>query len=760
MGIHSQKEIVELVKSMTLEEKCGLLSGADFWHTKSVERLGIKPVMVSDGPHGLRKQNLEKKDSRPNESIRAVCFPAACATASSFDRNVLRKLGDTLAKECQQQGVSTILGPAVNIKRSPLCGRNFEYVSEDPYLAGELSASYINSVQSHHVGTSIKHFALNNQEYRRLTISSNCDERTMREIYLAAFEKAVRLSQPATIMHSYNRINHEYSGESKWLLTDVLRGEWGFKGVVMSDWGAANDRVAGLKAGEDLEMPSSGGANDRKVLEAVKADPSLQKVLDETCERLLRWIFDFQDNREEGEFDFSKHHDIARELEEESIVLLKNNSILPLKSGKKIAVIGEFASKPRIQGGGSSHINTGTVVNFLTAFENEGVSFEYAQGYSIDRTEEEDESLVKEAVSLAEKCGTAVFFAGLPDSYECEGYDRTHLELPRVQNSLIDKVLNVCPNVIIVLQNGSPVTMPWAGRAGAIVEAYLGGEAVGEAVVNVLTGKVNPSGKLAETFPLRLEDTPAYLSFASDKYDADYGEGVFVGYRYYDSRNMEVAYPFGYGLSYTSFEYESVALDRKSISDGDTVTVTVTIKNTGAVAGKEAVQLYIQDKTGSTMRPVKELKGFEKVLVQPGKSEKVSFTLDKRSFAWYNTNIHDWYAASGEYDILIGSSSRDIRLKETVTFNTSVRLLREIKPNTTIGDLMADDRTSGIIKAFLDKLNAEKKDVDASEKEAITDKMNEMMLDSTPLRSVQIMGVSIESSEYDSLVERLKEAVR
>ena len=760
MAAHSENEIKELIKKMTLEEKCRLLSGADFWHTKTVERLGIPHIMVSDGPHGLRKQNLEKEGSSANESIKAICFPAACATASSFDRAVLQKLGDTLAKECQQQDVSTILGPAVNIKRSPLCGRNFEYISEDPYLTGELAANYINSVQAHHVGTSIKHFALNNQEFRRLTASSNCDERTMREIYLTAFEKAVKQSQPATIMHSYNLINHAYTGENKWLLTDVLRKEWGFKGVVMSDWGAVNDRVKGLVAGEDLEMPSSNGINDKKVLEAVKKNPELEKSLDTTCERLLKWIFAFHDNRKEGEFDFAKHHDIARELEEECIVLLKNNNILPLKKDLKLAVIGEFANKPRIQGGGSSHINTSTVVSPLEAFKKSGIAVEYAQGYSIDKTEEEDAKLTKEAVELAKNSSTVIFFAGLPDSYESEGYDREHLNLPPVQNKLIEQIAEVNGSVIVVLQNGSPVLMPWDKKVKAIVEAYLGGEAVGEAVVNVLTGKVNPSGKLAETFPLRLEDTPAYLSFSKDKNNVDYGEGIFVGYRYYDSRKMEVAYPFGYGLSYTTFEYTDISVSKDSITDDDTITVKVSVKNTGSVAGKEVVQLYIQDKTNATIRPEKELKGFEKILINPGETKTVTFTLDKRSFAWYNTNIHEWYAASGEYNILVGASSRDIRLTKKIIFNTKVHVLREITENTTVGDLMADERTKDLIKNFTDRNKAMNKEVDSSEKEAITDKMNEEMLGGTPLRTLHLMAYNLTEADYEELLKNLNKAIQ
>lgn len=757
---HTDGQIEDLVKQMTLEEKCGLLSGLDFWHTKTVDRLGVPNIMVSDGPHGLRKQDLAGDHLGMNDSIKAVCFPAACATASSFDRDVLKKLGETLGDECQAEDVSTILGPAINIKRSPLCGRNFEYVSEDPYLAGELSASYVNAVQSKGVGTSLKHFALNNQEYRRLTNSSNCDERTMREIYLPAFETVVKKAQPATIMHSYNLINGEYVGECKWLLDQVLRQEWGFKGLVMSDWGAVSDRVRALEAGCDLEMPASRGVNDKKVLEAVKKNPELEKTLDKTCRRILRWVFDFEDRRQKGCFDFEKHHQVAREIEEESIVLLKNKGILPLSKDKSLTVIGEYAEKPRFQGGGSSHINTKNVTSALTAFREKGIAFEYAKGFfgeNRGKTQEEIKALMDEALALAKKAETVVVFAGLPDSFESEGYDRKHLDLPAEQNELIEKLCELGKKVIVVLHNGSPVVLPWIEKVDAVLEAYLGGEAVGEAVVNVLTGSVNPSGKLAETFPLRIEDTPSFTCFANDKTNTNYGEGIFVGYRYYDTRKMNVLFPFGYGLSYTSFEYESLSVSKKSFTDDETVEVSVKVKNTGKVDGKEIVQLYVTDKTSSASRPVKELKGFEKVFIPAGQTAEVKFTLDKRSLAWYNTELHDWYAASGNYEILIGSSSRDIRLSETLLFETKQKIPLVITADTCAGDILKDERTAKILRDFTDAHSDQEEG--ESSKEAISQEMRDEMFEGLPIRNLLMMGNNATQEEYEEMVAKLKEAV-
>ena len=764
MAQHSDAAIKSLIKKMTLKEKCSLLSGGGFWHTKKIERLGIPAIMVSDGPHGLRKQSPEAKEEDINESITAVCFPTACALSCSFDKDLYYKLGQTLGDECQANDVSTLLGPAVNIKRSPLCGRNFEYISEDPYLAGKLAASYIKGVQSKNVGTSIKHFALNNQEYRRLTNSSDCDERTMREIYFPAFEIAVKEAQPKTVMHSYNIINGTYAGESEWLLTQVLRKEWGFLGLVMSDWGAVSNRVAGVKAGGDLEMPTTYGHNDKLVEVAVKKGQLKESYVDQSVFRILRWVFDFTDNRQKGNFDIQAHHDIARQLEEESIVLLKNNGVLPLENISKntLALIGLFAKKPRFQGGGSSHIKTKTVVSALESFTKEGIPFTYAQGYAEDGSKESEaqkEALIQEAVRLAKKAKVALVFAGLPDSFESEGYDRKHMDMPEEQNQLIERICAVNKNTVVVLHNGSPVTMPWKDKVAAIVECYLGGEAVGEAVTNILTGKANPCAKLSESFPCKLEDNPSYPYFACDKNNTPYREGIFVGYRWYDMRKMDVLFPFGHGLSYTHFEYSDCRLSKDSMSDKETITVSVTVKNTGNRDGKEIVQLYIADKTKACLRPVKELKGFEKVFVPKGQSKVVTFKLDKRSFAWYNTDIQDWYAASGEYEIQIGSSSRDIRLTKTVTYKTKTLLPLCINQDTAIGDVMKDPRTAKIIVQTYKKAKSALSSGGESSQEAISAEMQLQMDDSNPLRNL-CTWYKISEADYKKLMTELKKAVK
>ena len=504
------RNVKELISQMTLEEKAGMCSGLDFWRLKGVERLGIPSVMVSDGPHGLRKQDEQADHLGINDSIKAVCFPPAVLSACSFDRDLMHEFGDAIGKEAQANDLSVVLGPAVNIKRSPLCGRNFEYYSEDPYLAGEAAAAFINGVQEHHVGTSIKHFAANNQEFNRMSSSSDADERTLREIYFPAFETAVKKAQPYTFMCSYNRINGTFASENPWLLTEVLRDEWGFKGYVMSDWGAVNDRVAGLKAGLELEMPSSNGVYDKEIVEAVKDGSLEEAILDQAVERILNIIFEYTDHREEQAFTLEADHDLAKKIAAESMVLLKNDSLLPLKETEKIAFIGEFAKKPRFQGGGSSHINSFRVSNALDAVSG-NANITYAKGFPAN-DDIYDETLAKEAVETAKAADKVVIFAGLPDSFESEGYDRTHMRLPECQNRLIDEILAVQSEVIIVLHNGSPVEMPWLSGVKGLLEAYLGGQAVGEAVADILFGKACPCGKLAETMPYKLSDNPSYLS--------------------------------------------------------------------------------------------------------------------------------------------------------------------------------------------------------------------------------------------------------
>ena len=492
-----KRNLKELISQMTLEEKAGMCSGLDFWHLKGVERLGIPSVMVSDGPHGLRKQDQEADHLGINESIKAVCFPPAVLSACSFDRELLEKLGEVVGDEAQATDLSVVLGPAVNIKRSPLCGRNFEYYSEDPYLAGEAAAAFINGVQSRHVGTSIKHFAANNQEFNRMSASSEVDERTMREIYLPAFETAVKKSQPYTVMCSYNRINGTYASENPWLLTKVLRDEWGFEGYVMSDWGAVNDRVEGLKAGLELEMPASGGINDAEIVKAVQEGTLDEAVLDRAVERILNIVFEYVDNRKEQPLTLEKDHEFAQHVAEESIVLLKNEAVLPLEEQENVAFIGGFVKNPRYQGGGSSHVNSFKVTSAWDALE-EKKNVTYAEGFSSEK-DEYDEKLAAEAIETAKKADKAIIFAGLPESFESEGYDRKHMHLPECQNKLIEEIVKVQPNTIVVLHNGAAVEMPWLKSVKGLVEAYLGGQAVGQALVNILYGVVNPSGKLAET---------------------------------------------------------------------------------------------------------------------------------------------------------------------------------------------------------------------------------------------------------------------
>ena len=733
----TREKLQELIGKMTLEEKASLCSGADFWHTESVERLGIPAMMVSDGPHGLRKQDQEADHLGVNDSIKAVCFPAGCGTAASFNRELITGMGEVLGEECQAEGVGVILGPAVNIKRSPLCGRNFEYYSEDPMVASEMAGALIKGVQSKNVGTSIKHFLANNQETRRMSSSSEVDERTLREIYLAAFEGAVSSQKPWTVMCSYNKINGTYAAEHKEALTDILRGEWGFDGFVVSDWGAVNNRVPDLEAGLDLEMPASGGINDKQIVDAVKEGRLEESVLDRAVERILNIVYRFEETRDKSAvFDRDKDHEYAKKVAEETIVLLKNeDGLLPLSEKEEIAFIGKYARQPRFQGGGSSHINSHKVTGAWDVVKDWG-SITFAEGYG-DQEDVTDEALIAEAVEKAGKAKAAVIFAGLPDAFESEGFDRSHMGMPNCQNELINRVAAVQPNTIVVLHNGSPVEMPWADQVKGIVEAYLSGQAVGAAVVDILFGKVNPSAKLPETFPYKLEDNPSYLYYLGEGDKVEYREGVFVGYRYYDTKKMDVRFPFGYGLSYTTFAYSNLKLSAAQIKDTDTLTVSVDVTNTGSMAGKEVVQLYVSDVESTVIRPVKELKGFDKVDLQPGETKTVTFTLGKRAFAYWNTQIHDWHVESGEFRILVGKSSRDIQLEETVTVESTVKLPVHFTLDSTFGDLMQDKKAREILEPMmkLDMVGGQEEDSDVAAS-AISSEMMEAMMKYMPLRGV------------------------
>ena len=752
-------DIKALISQLTLEEKAGLCSGADFWHTKAVERLGIPASMVSDGPHGLRKQDDKVDHLGVNDSIKAVCFPAASATAASFDKAMLTRMGEAIGDSCQHEGLSVVLGPAVNIKRSPLCGRNFEYFSEDPYLAGKLSAAFIHGVQSRNVGTSIKHFAANSQEHRRMSSSSEVDERTLREIYLPAFETAVKEEQPWTVMCSYNRLNGVFASENPWLLTDVLRKEWGFEGYVVSDWGAVSDRVAGLAAGLDLEMPSSGGINDKKIVEAVRSGKLDEAVVDQAVERILNIIFRFTENaKPDTPWDKEAQHQLAAEIAADCMVLLKNDDkILPLRKEDTVAFIGEFADKPRFQGGGSSHINCFRTTSALEAAA--GLPVLYAQGYSATKDAATEEQIA-EAVAAAKKAKIAIVFAGLPDVYESEGYDRTHMRMPECQNRVIEAVASANPNTVVVLHNGSPVEMPWIGKVKAVLETYLGGQAVGLATIRVLYGETNPSGRLPETFPLQLEDNPSFLSYGGEGDIAEYREGIFVGYRYYDFKKAAVLFPFGYGLSYTDFEFSNLRLSANTITDQDLLTATVTVKNTGDRAGKAVIQLYVGDKESSVFRPVRELKGFEKISLQPGEAKDVSFTLDKRAFAYWNTELHDWTVEPGDFTIEIGRSSRDIALDASVTVNSAVKINRHYDMNSIFMDILADPHAAAVFNPVLDGMRAafipaDTEQTDAA-KEAITEEMGLAMFNYMPLRSIlSFAGEKADPSLLEQLLNTL-----
>jgi len=697
-------KITDLIKKMSLEEKAALCTGAGPWTTTPIEHLDIPQMTVTDGPHGVRR--AENITTFVEKSLPATCFPTAACMASTWDVDLIHKLGEALAYECIALKVDVVLGPGANMKRTPLCGRNFEYYSEDPYLAGEIAVSFINGVQSKGVGTSLKHFAANNQEYQRSTISSEFDERTFREIYLPAFEAAVKKAKPWTVMCSYNKLNGTYAAENHRLLTEILRDEWGYEGFVVSDWGAVHDRVEALKAGLDLEMPGPRERRVKEVIEAVRSGKMDIAVLDEAVRRILEIVFKAAETKKGGSFDILRHHRLARQVAGEGMVLLKNNGILPLKKHKRIAVIGHSAKEAYYQGGGSSHINPTQLDNPFEELQKLAgdTKLSFAEGYPKD--ESLDHALIDEACKKARKAEVAILYICLPATKESEGYDRPDLDLTSHQVALIKAVSAVQPNTVIILNNGAPVVMyEWIEGTAAVLEAWMMGQAGGGAIADVLYGKVNPSGKLAETFPLKLIDTPAYINYPGENGAVRYGEGIFIGYRYYDTKQVPTLFPFGYGLSYTNFKYKNPKVSAKTFKDVDGLTVSVDVTNTGKMAGKEVVQVYVHDRKSKLVRPPKELKGFTKVELQPGETKTVTLKLDFRAFAYYHPSYKQWITDDGEFDILIGASSADIRCTKTVTLQSTVVLPSILNRDSTLREWTEDARGMIVLAPLFQQMN-------------------------------------------------------
>lgn len=663
-GLRTNEELKlkykDLISKMTIEEKASLMSGKDFWQTQDIEHLGINSMFLADGPHGIRRQAAAADKIGLNVGIPATCYPTAATVANSWNAELGRRVGEYLGEEAIAQKVNVLLGPGINIKRNPLCGRNFEYFSEDPYLSGKMAANYVRGIQSRGIAACVKHFAANNQEERRMSIDTVVDERTLREIYLTAFEMAVKDGKTKGLMTSYNRLNGAYTNENMHLMQDILRGEWGYEGVVVTDWGGGNDRVAGLLAGNELEMPSTAGETDREIVQAIQEGQIKEEVLDASVDRLLDLIFTTEEAYQKPhiEFDVEMHHRVSQKVAEESIVLLKNeNNILPLKFGKKVAVIGDFAKDARYQGAGSSLVNPTILDHTLDCFEESGIaSIGFEQGF--DRYGKPNEEKVKKACELAAKADVALLYIGLDEVTEAEGLDRQNMQIPANQIDLLYALSKVNPNIVAVLSCGSAVEMPWIGHVKGLLHGYLGGQAGARAILRVLSGDVNPSGKLAETYPLRYEDTPSYHHFPGNEASVEYREGLFVGYRYYDTANVDVLFPFGYGLSYTTFEYSDLQVDELGAS--------FKLTNTGDIAGMEVVQMYIGCKSEKIFRPKKELKGFRKIFINAGETKKITIPFDDKTFRYFNVKTNQWEIEEAEYEVMLGASIADIRLKDTL----------------------------------------------------------------------------------------------
>lgn len=656
----------DIISKMTIEEKAAFLSGKGEWETRDFERLGIPSIFCSDGPHGIRKQAGAGDHLGLNESLPATCFPTAATIANSWDEDLGESLGEALGEEAMALGVNVLLGPGLNIKRSPLCGRNFEYFSEDPYLAGKMAASYVRGIQSQGVYACPKHFAVNSQELRRMAMNSVVDERTLREIYLTGFEIAVKEGGAKTIMSAYNEVNGTYANENKHLLKEILRDEWGFDGIVITDWGASNDHALGVAAGSNLEMPNPGLDSARELIDAVNSGKISEKDVDERVDELLDAVMTLTTNAKgrKEQFDKNAHHAVARRAAAESAILLKNeDNILPLKKGAKVAIIGDFAFVPRYQGAGSSLVNptkVETVSELVSSYDLQVVGM--SRGYS--RSGEEDAQTKQEALDLASRADIVLFFFGLNENSESEGMDRNHMRIPQNQITLLQELGQANANLVGIISAGSAIEMPWHHYFKALLHCYLNGQAGAGATLDILTGSINPSGRLSETIPRRHEDTPAYRYYPSQQRTSEYRESLYIGYRYYDTAEIPVLYPFGFGLSYTSFEYSDITADDSGVS--------LTVKNTGNMDGAEVVQLYVSLPDGRVFRPAKELKGFKKVYLKAGESQKVTISFDDKTFRFYNVKADAWEIEGGQYNIMVGSSSADIRLCAEVEIQGTV----------------------------------------------------------------------------------------
>ena len=737
--------VTDTLSQLTLHEKASLTSGSSFWYTTPVPRLGIPKVMVSDGPHGLRAQPGDSDHVGLGESLPATCFPTASAIASSWNPALLRRVGEALGREARACHVSVILGPGVNIKRSPLCGRNFEYLSEDPYLAGELGLGIVDGIQSIGVGTSVKHFAANNQEHDRFRVDTIVSERALREIYFPAFERIITAGRPWTVMCSYNKVNGLSASENPWLLTTVLRQQWGYQGLVVSDWGAVYHRVPALRAGTDLEMPPR-ASSPAEIVDAVTSGTLDETVLDQRVATVLELVSKAMAAGEvEETFDEQAHHQLAREVAAESAVLLKNDGgLLPLPASTRLCVIGEYARTPRFQGAGSSRVNPTRIDIALDELLGAYEHATFAPGYGLDPGPQDDR-LRDEAATAAADADAVVLFLGLPAAAESEGFDRSHMNLPDNQLATLRAVCAANPRVAVCLVNGSTVLLDEvSAHAQAILELWLGGQGAGSAVADLLTGTANPSGRLAETIPHRLQDNPSYLNFPGDSGRVTYGEGIFVGYRGYDASDIDVAYPFGFGLSYTTFETTDLTTaQRGSVVDGDlTVDVSVTVTNTGPRRGAHVAQTYVRDVAASVARPLRELKGFAKITLDPGDSTTVSLTLDQRAFSYWSDLHGDWVVEPGQFDVQIGANSRTILLTEQITID-GPSVAAPLTADSTLLEWLHDPAGSALLAPLKDRSTL------------LPDEQLVQVIGTMPMSTLAGFGQGLDNNDLHALVAAL-----